>query len=63
MLTHTSTHVASLTDGEVVEESALGSITRVTADSFPILQGLSIKRLLINPAQRAPRTGTPMPTN
>lgn len=28
MLTQTSKHVASLTEGEIVEESDLGSITR-----------------------------------
>jgi oxalate decarboxylase len=49
MLAHKSAHVASLTDGETVEESDLGSIRRLTADVFPILKGLSIKRLLINP--------------
>lgn len=55
MLTQTSAHVASLTDGEIVEESDLGSIRRLTADNFPILKGLSIKRLLINPgAMRTP---------
>ncbi|KQH76029.1 cupin [Mycobacterium gordonae] len=55
MLTQTSTHVASLINGEVVEESDLGSIQRLTADNFPILRGMSIKRLLINPgAMRTP---------
>src|SRR5215475_7125937 len=50
-----STHSASLLTGEVVEESDLGSITRLTADNFPILDGLSIKRLVINPgAMRTP---------
>ena len=50
-----STHAASLYDGEVVEQSDLGSIQRLTADNFPILQGLSIKRLVINPgAMRTP---------
>jgi oxalate decarboxylase len=49
MLAQKSTHAASLTDGEIVEESDLGSIRRLTADAFPILKGLSIKRLLINP--------------
>ncbi|MGA3255302.1 MAG: cupin domain-containing protein, partial [Mycobacterium sp.] len=39
----------------MVEESGLGSIRRLTADVFPILNGLSIKRLLINPgAMRTP---------
>jgi oxalate decarboxylase len=55
MLTQISKHVASLTEGEIVEESDLGSIRRLTADVFPILKGLSIKRLLINPgAMRTP---------
>ena len=51
----TRTHSTSLIDGEIVEESDLGSIRRVTADSFPILKGMSIKRVLINPgAMRTP---------
>jgi oxalate decarboxylase len=55
MLTQTSSHVASLIDGETVEESDLGSIRRLTADNFPILNRMSIKRLLINPgAMRTP---------
>src|ERR1700733_9387071 len=55
MLRQISKHGASLTEGEIVEESDLGSIRRLTADVFPILQGLSIKRLLINPgAMRTP---------
>jgi oxalate decarboxylase len=50
-----SRHVTSLTGGEVVEESDLGSITRVTADQFPILAGMSIKRIVLNPgAMRTP---------
>lgn len=50
-----SPHAISLDHGEVVEESDLGSIRRVTADNFPILRGLSIKRVLINPgAMRTP---------
>jgi oxalate decarboxylase len=55
MLTRASTHAASLADGEIVEESDLGSIRRLTADTFPVLKGLSIKRVLINPgAMRTP---------
>lgn len=42
-------HAVSLIGGEIVEESDLGSITRVTADTFPILKGMSIKRILVNP--------------
>lgn len=42
-------HVTSLTSGTVVEESELGSITRVTADDLPILAGMSIKRIVLNP--------------
>lgn len=49
------THKISLLDGEIVEESDLGSIRRVTADNLPILAGMSIKRLVINPgAMRTP---------
>ena len=55
MTTTYSRHAASLTDGEVVEQSSLGSITRITADTFPILKGLSAKRVVINPgAMRTP---------
>ena len=50
-----SIHAASLYEGEIVEESDLGSMRRVTADNFPILQGMSIKRVLLNPgAMRTP---------
>src|SRR5262249_31305503 len=51
--THTR-HATSLNAGEIVAESELGSITRVTADHFPILNRLSIKPVVINP--RAMRT-------
>ena len=50
-----SSHTTSLLDGEVVEESELGSMRRVTADNLPILNNLSIKRVLLNPgAMRTP---------
>ena len=50
-----STHTVSLLDGEIVEENDFGSIRRVTADNFPILAGMSIKRIVINPgAMRTP---------
>lgn len=50
-----TTHAASLLDGEIVEENDFGSMRRVSADSFPILRGMSIKRLVINPgAMRTP---------
>jgi len=50
-----SSHTTSLHDGEIVEESDLGSMRRVTADNLPILKGLSIKRVLLNPgAMRTP---------
>ena len=50
-----SIHTASLHDGEIIEESELGSMRRVTADNLPILKGLSLKRLLISPgAMRTP---------
>src|SRR5215218_6355919 len=55
MTTKPSRHATSLTNGEIVEENDLGSIRRVTADSFPILAGMSIKRIVINPgAMRTP---------
>ena len=38
----TTRHVTSLTNGEIVEENDLGSIRRVTADTLPILSGISI---------------------
>ncbi len=50
-----STHSVSLRDGEIVEESDLGSMRRITADNLPILKRLSIKRLVLNPgAMRTP---------
>src|SRR5260370_7507569 len=55
MTTTPSRHATSLTDGEIVEENDLGSIRRVTADSLPILSGMSIKRIVLNPgAMRTP---------
>jgi oxalate decarboxylase len=52
----TTRHATALTNGEIVEENALGSIRRVTADTLPILSGVSIKRIVINPgAMRTPR--------
>ena len=36
-----SRHAASLDDAEIVAESELGSIRKVTADTFPMLNGLS----------------------
>src|SRR5258707_3543942 len=51
----TSRHATCLTNGEIVEENDLGSIRRVTADSLPILSGMSIKRIVLNPgAMRTP---------
>ncbi|KRG43235.1 cupin [Stenotrophomonas panacihumi] len=44
-----SRHVRSLSHGEVVHDSALGSVRRLTADEFPLLQRLSIKRLQLQP--------------
>ncbi|MGV7852265.1 cupin domain-containing protein, partial [Mycobacterium kansasii] len=50
-----SRHAASLVEGEIVEESDLGSIRRLTGDNFPILRGMSIKRVVIHPgAMRTP---------
>ena len=51
----TSGHATSLTNGEIIEENRLGSIRRVTADNFPILSGMSIKRIVLNAgAMRTP---------
>ena len=50
-----NTHTLSLLDGEIVEESDLGSMRRVTTDNLPILQNVSIKRVVLNPgAMRTP---------
>jgi oxalate decarboxylase len=55
MVTALSPHATSLLDGTIVEESDLGSIRKVTADNFPILKGMSAKRVVINPgAMRTP---------
>jgi oxalate decarboxylase len=59
----TSHHTVSLLEGGIVEESDLGSIRRVAADNFPILQGMSIKRLVINPGVMRTRIGMPTPTS
>src|SRR3954453_1509284 len=51
----TTRHATSMINGEIVEENDLGSIRRVTADNLPILSGMSIKRIVINPgAMRTP---------
>jgi oxalate decarboxylase len=51
----TTRHATSLINGEIVEENDLGSIKRVTADTLPILSGISIKRIVVNPgAMRTP---------
>ncbi|QJU54880.1 cupin domain-containing protein [Herbiconiux sp. KACC 21604] len=44
-----SRHVRSLLDAPAQHRSELGSITRLTADDFPLLRGLSIKRLVLAP--------------
>ena len=44
-----SRHVASLTAGEDLFESDLGRITRLSATSFPILSGMSLKRIVLEP--------------
>lgn len=48
-MTADSRHVRSLLTAEAVHESELGSITRLTADSFPLLNRMSIKRLVLAP--------------
>ena len=35
-------HMTSLLDGEIVEENDFGSMRRITADNFPVLQRMSI---------------------
>ncbi|MFD6199191.1 cupin domain-containing protein [Mycobacteriaceae bacterium NPDC060252] len=51
----TTHHAVSLLEGDIVEENDQGSIRRITADNFPILRGMSLKRLVINPgAMRTP---------
>jgi len=42
-----SRHVRSLLTADAVHRSELGSITRLTADTFPLLRRLSIKRLVL----------------
>jgi hypothetical protein len=46
-----------LTNGELVEENDLGSIAKVAADTFPILSGMSIKCIVLNPGALRIRTG------
>jgi oxalate decarboxylase len=43
-------HFSSLSSGSEVFSSELGSITGLTSETLPILQGLSAKRLLLEPA-------------
>jgi oxalate decarboxylase len=48
-MTHPSRFVRSLTDAIPAFESDLGSVTAVTAHELPALDGLSIKRLVLEP--------------
>jgi oxalate decarboxylase len=48
-MTTTSRHVRSLTSAPAIHDTALGSITRLTADEFPLLSQMSIKRLVLGP--------------
>ena len=48
-MTTPSRHVRSLLDAPAVHESELGSIRRLTADEFPLLKRMSIKRLVLSP--------------
>ncbi|MFB2586311.1 cupin domain-containing protein [Herbiconiux liukaitaii] len=45
----TSRHVRSLLEAPAQHESPAGSIRRLTADDFPLLERLSIKRLVLEP--------------
>lgn len=47
MSSNSSRHVASLINGAAVYEAELGSLTKLTADQFPIMSRLSIKRLVL----------------
>ena len=58
-----TTHATSLTNGEIVEETDLGSMRRVTADNLPILSGCRSSGCCSTPARCAPRTGTPTATS
>jgi oxalate decarboxylase len=50
-----SQHYTSLINGHSLFKSELGEVTRVNADELPILNGLSIKRLVLEPDSiRAP---------
>jgi oxalate decarboxylase len=44
-----SKHVRSLNDQQIAFESTAGSITRLGRDQLPILEGLSIRRLVLTP--------------
>ena len=51
-----SRHVGSLTAGETLFESELGGVTQLSAASWPILTGMSIKRITLAPgAMREPQ--------
>jgi oxalate decarboxylase len=45
-----SRHVRSLLQAEAVYDADLGSVRRLTVDSFPILKRMSMKRLVMKPA-------------
>ena len=45
----TSRHVRSLIAAEAQHESELGSIRRLSRDSFPLLERISVKRLVLEP--------------
>ncbi|MBE7211805.1 MAG: cupin domain-containing protein [Gluconacetobacter diazotrophicus] len=50
-----SKHVRSLTRADTLHSSALGSVSALTAREFPLLAGLSIKRVVLKPgAAREP---------
>jgi oxalate decarboxylase len=48
-LATSSPHVRSLREAEVQHASDAGEIRRLTKDAFPILERISIKRLVIEP--------------
>lgn len=58
-MTHPSRHVRSLRDATPTYAGANGSISALTATNFPMLDGLSIKRLALAPGSiRAPHWHT-----
>ena len=58
-----SRHVRSLLQAEAIYDADLGSVRRLTVDSFPILKRMSMKRLVMKPGAIREAPGTPTPTS